>query len=80
MNIVYYKQAVKALKNMDMVTKDRIKNAIVLIPRGDIKKLQGHNELYRLRVSDWRIVFSYPDSETILIEKIAPRGEVYRGI
>lgn len=33
----------------------------------------------RMRVGGWRIVFSYPDKNTILIEKIAPRGDVYKG-
>ena len=80
MTITYYKQAVKALERMDAVTKRRIGQAIYGIPKGDIKKLQGHTELYRLRVGDWRIVFSYPDNETVLIERISPRGEVYKGV
>ena len=80
MNVVYYKQAVKTLERIDPGTKQRIKQGIDGIPKGDIKKLQGHAELYRLRVGDWRIVFSYPDTETILIEKISPRGEIYKGV
>lgn len=35
--------------------------------------------MYRLRVGGWRIVFSFPDTNTILIEKIAPHGDVYKG-
>ena len=46
MNIVYYKQAVKALGQIDAATKQRIKQGIDGIPKGDIKKLQGHKELY----------------------------------
>jgi mRNA interferase RelE/StbE len=80
MNITYYKQAVKTLERMDAATKQRIKQGIEGIPKGDIKKLQGHTELYRLRVGDWRIVFSYPDNETVLVEKISPRGEIYKGV
>ena len=80
MNIIYHKQAVKALEYMDAVTKRRIKNSIDGIPKGDIKRLRGHTELYRLRIGDWRIVFSYPDDETLLIERIAPRGGVYKGV
>ena len=33
---------------------------------------------YRLRVGDWRILFSYPEDGIILIEKIGPRGDVYK--
>lgn len=80
MNITYYKQAVKTLERMDAATKQRVRQAIAGIPKGNIKKLQGHTKLYRLRVGDWRIVFSYPDSDAVLIEKISPRGEVYKGV
>ena len=49
-------------------------------PGRDIKPLQGYPGSYRLRVGDWRILFSYPASDVLLIEKIAPRGEVYKGV
>ena len=78
---------------MDKPTKSRIKEAIEGIPKGDIKVLQGSENSYRLRVGDWRILFSYFETErkdettgeiitekAILIEKIAPRGEVYKGV
>jgi mRNA interferase RelE/StbE len=80
MNIKYSKRAIKTIKHLDAADKKRIKKGIDGMPLGDIIKLKGHTELYRLRVGDWRIVFSYPDDETILIEKIAPRGEVYKGV
>jgi len=38
-----------------------------------------HINEHWLRVGGWRIVFSIPDTNTILIEKIAPRGDVYKG-
>jgi mRNA interferase RelE/StbE len=79
-SIVYYKQAIKALERTDAATRQKIKQGIEDIPKGDIKKLQGHTELYRLRIGDWRIVFSYPDSDTVLIEKISSRGDVYKGV
>ena len=79
MNISYSKAAVKAIESMDRKTKHRIKDAIEGIPQGDIKPLQGSSTLYRLRVGNWRIVFSYPDSGELLIERIAPRGDVYKG-
>ena len=78
MNLVYSKTSVKAIKEMDKKTKLRIKSAIEKIPDGDIKPLRGSQSLYRLRVGNMRIVFSYPDENTALIEKIAPRGDVYK--
>jgi len=64
---------------MDFQTKQRIKKGVEGIPSGDIKVLQGYQGLYRLRIGKWRIVFSYPDDNTILIEKIGTRGDVYKG-
>ena len=64
---------------MDRPTKQRIKQAIEGLPQGDVKRLKGSAGLYRLRVGGWRIVFSYPAKDTLLIEKIAPRGDVYKG-
>jgi len=80
MKPIYSKQAAKSLERIDTATKQRIKKGIDGIPNGDIKKLQGHTELYRLRVGDWRIVFTYPDDETLLIERISPRGAVYKEV
>lgn len=79
MEIRYAKAAVKTINGMDRPTKQRIRNAVERLPKGDIKPLSGSVRLYRLRVGDWRIVFSYPDGNTVLIEKIAPRGEAYKG-
>lgn len=80
MNTRYAKRAIKAIAGMDSRTKKRIKTAIEGIPVGDIKPLKGSVGSYRLRVGDWRIIFSYLDKEVVLIEKIAPRGEVYKGV
>ena len=79
MKITYAKQAIKVIARLDSPTKQRIRRGISDIPLGDIKRLQGHTELYRLRVGDWRILFSYPDAETVLIERVSPRGEAYKG-
>lgn len=80
MNIDYSKQALKAISGMDRPTKQRIKVAIESLPNGDVKPLKGSKMSYRLRVGNWRVLFSCPDNDTILIEKIAPRGEIYKGV
>ena len=56
----------------------RIKAGIEKLPAGDVKPFKGSPGTYRLRVGDWRILFSYPEDGTILIEKIGPRGGVYK--
>ena len=81
MNIIYSKQAAKAIGRMDSVTKQRIGEAIGKLPNGDIKQIKGRDiTTYRLRVGGWRVLYSFDDSGIIFIEKIAPRGEVYKGV
>ena len=78
MRIEYARAAVKVINSMDRPTKQRIKAGIEKRPAGDIKPYKGSPGTYRLRVGDWRILFSYPEEDTILIEKIGPRGGVYK--
>ena len=78
MEITYSKKAVKVIEGMDRTTKQRIRAAIERLPDGDVKRLQGQIDAYRLRVGGWRVLYSFPDDGIILIEKIAPRGEVYK--
>jgi mRNA interferase RelE/StbE len=44
---------------------------------GDIKKLQGIEDGYRLRVGDLRVLFSMEDN-IIYIDNIIPRGQAYK--
>lgn len=80
MEIQYSKSAVKAISGMDRQTKQRIKAAIEKLPEGDVKPLRGAAGSYRLRVGDRRILFSFPGHDIILIEKIGPRGDIYKGV
>lgn len=49
-------------------------------PRPDgVKKLEGEKDLYRLRVSDFRIVYMVQDQALlVLVVKVGHRKEVYR--
>lgn len=75
--IVYEKDAAKHISKMDKPTKQRIKKAIEKLPSGDVKKLQGYSEDYRLRVGDLRVIFSV-DNDIIIIKDVLPRGQVYK--
>ena len=77
--IEYSKKAVKYINSTDNATKKRLKEAIEKIPFGDIKKLQGVKNGYRLRVGDLRILFSI-ESDTVYIDNILPRGQAYKRI
>ena len=43
------------------------------------RKLAGHDNLYRVRVGDWRISSAVEDERlVVLVLEVAPRGRAYR--
>ncbi len=77
-NIEYEKRCLKYLNKLDKNTQLRIIKVINELPLGDVKKLQGGSDNYRLRVGDFRIIFSKNDERLIiLIIEIGPRGGIY---
>ena len=76
MEIRYSKQASKYIKKLDKLTKLRIKEGIENIPNGDIKPLKGRSPFQRLRIGEYRIIFTIT-GEILAIEKIKSRGDVY---
>ena len=47
--------------------------------QGDVRKLSGRGEEFRLRVGDWRAVFTpYKPEMLILVLRIGPRDNIYR--
>ena len=43
----------------------------------DVKAMQGEDNVFRIRVRDWRLIFTI-EGETLIITKIGPHGSVYR--
>ena len=78
-SIQYEKKCLKYLKRLDKHTQLRILKAINDLPNGDVKKVQGKTDDYRLRVGDYRIIFDKDDEKLVIyIIEIAPRGDVYK--
>lgn len=77
MRIEYKKKAVKYINSSDGTTKQRLKNAIEKIPFGDIKKLTGLENEYRLRIGDLRVLFTI-ENDVVTINDIKPRGQAYK--
>lgn len=77
MNIKYSKEAVKHINRLDKPTKNKIRQAIEKLPAGDIKKLVGYKTDYRLRIGDYRVLFSR-ELDTIIIKDVLPRGKAYK--
>jgi len=81
MKVLYGKDAAKVINRLDAPTKRRIKVAIERLPDGDIKQIKGQDIItYRLRVGGWRVLYSFENDSTIFVEKVAPRGEAYKGV
>ena len=77
MGIQYSKQAEKFLDKQNDKAFDRITIAVDKLPGGDILKMSGSKDLYRLRVGSVRVLFKIT-GDNILIEKIENRGQAYR--
>lgn len=77
--IIIKKKAKKFIDRLPKNEKIRIIKAIELLPNGeDIKKLKGHGDLLRLRVGDYRIIYTVNNGElTVYIIDAGNRGEIY---
>lgn len=46
---------------------------------GDVRRLQGYESEYALRVGEWRVRFVfYSDTHTVVVQRVLPRGRAYR--
>jgi len=73
----YSKQARKFLDKQGQLAEMRIRKAVDKLPLGDVEKMSGHPNIYRLRVGDLRILFAR-EGNTISVHKIDNRGQIYK--
>jgi mRNA interferase RelE/StbE len=78
-------QAERQLAKLDKPVRLRIIAALERLreayPVGDLRKMQGYEDLWRLRVGDYRIVMHVDQvtmTITITVIRVAHRREVYR--
>jgi mRNA interferase RelE/StbE len=80
--IAYSKAALKTLRRLPVNTSKLIRSKIEQYATdaaslaNNVKALQGTEGAYRLRVGDWRIIFT-ETGEIVAIINIAPRGGAY---
>lgn len=79
MSIEFERKAAKQIQSLHQPLKGRIQKAILALPNGDIVKLAGYLETYRLRVGVYRIIFEL-SQDTIIIKAVLPRGSAYKGL
>ena len=72
------RKAEKFIRKLPRQDKERVLSAIYRLPEGeDIKKLQGHEGLMRLRVGDYRIIYRVDNGRLIvLVIDAGGRGEI----
>ena len=47
--------------------------------QGDVKRLRGYEDQWRLRVREWRVRLTFdPATQSIEVLRILPRGSAYR--
>jgi mRNA interferase RelE/StbE len=77
------RDAIKTLRKMPRNVAELIREKLGALaaspyaPNNNVKKLKGSDD-YRLRVGDWRIVYTVEDDRLVIVViRIAPRGGVY---
>lgn len=73
------KKAKKFIDKLPINERRRVVNAIERLPNGeDIKKIKGHDDLLRLRVGSYRIIYSVDNGKCIIyVIDAGNRGEIY---
>lgn len=77
------KKAIKFIRKQQPSQQKRILEAIYALPlTGDVKKMKGEDQLYRLRVGDFRVLFELNQkTNTITLVCVTDadnRGQIYK--
>jgi mRNA interferase RelE/StbE len=81
--VVIDRQPEKILRRLPKPLLQRIREAISKLTVDpwppEYKKLAGYDNLYRIRVGDWRISYAIEEDQLIILTiEVAPRGAAYR--
>ena len=78
MEIKLEKQPVKYLASLDSPTRSKLVRALEGLKalKGDIVKLKGTDNLYRLKINHYRIIFKYDGKEIIIVSTINTRTNI----
>lgn len=74
------KRAVKFITKQPKPQRERLFKAIYKLPEmGDIKQMQGYSSYYRLRVGDYRVIYTVNDDVLLVrVVEIGNRGDIYK--
>ena len=72
-------KALKFIEKQDKPQRLRIYTAIYNLPKGDIKKMVGCKDTFRLRIGSYRIIYELNRNDLIiLVTKASNRGQIYK--
>jgi mRNA interferase RelE/StbE len=70
--------ATKTLRKLPRNEQERIQAAIWRLPAGDVRRLQGRRDEWRLRIGDWRVLIRLDqNAHLIVVTAVKPRGGAY---
>ncbi len=77
--IEFDKRAIKFIAKQPQAQKERLFRAIYRLPdSGDIKALQARSDYFRLRVGDYRVIYTVDRNVlTVRVVEVGNRGDVY---
>ena len=77
--IVLKKKAKKFIDHLPVNEKRRVVAAIERLPEGeDIKRMKGHEGLFRLRVGNYRILYTVDHGQLVVcVIDAGSRGQIY---
>ena len=80
MQVLLHHTADKYLNRLNATDRERIRVALKNLekepPKGDIKSYEGNLGIWRLKVSNFRVLYKV-EGNVILVTHIEPRGQAY---
>ena len=87
MKVEFSKAFIKAASKLSGKLKDSLRKMIIEVERAncvdeitDCKKLVGFDFIYRIRMGDYRVFFTFHvriEGDTVFFQYLLPRGEAY---
>lgn len=80
--IVYTRVAARALSRMPADIERLVRDKLRLYAAepaalaNNVKALKGEGQRYRLRIGDWRAVFTV-EADRLIVHDVGPRGSIY---
>ncbi|MFN8633465.1 MAG: type II toxin-antitoxin system RelE/ParE family toxin [Chloroflexota bacterium] len=82
MEIIWTPPAIRDLRRIHRQTAERIREAVrryATTQLGDVRKLEGEQDRYRLRVGEHRVIFRYERGRLVIVVlRVGHRRDAYR--